>query len=104
MNQVSLSAVVLEVKPLRYTPAGQAALELIVQHESQVTEAGHPRRISLAMPVLALGDTALLLADVAPGSQLRLKGFLAPARKSSGKLVLHVQHVERGAANNPVVV
>lgn len=89
---------------MRYTPAGQAALELIIEHESQVTEAGHPRSISLAMPALAMGDTALLLADVTPGSSLVLKGFLAPARKGSGKLVLHVQHVERGAAVNPVVV
>lgn len=104
MNHIVLSAVVLEVKPLRYTPAGQAALELIVEHESQVTEAGHPRRVSLVMPAVALGDTALLLADVTLGSPLLLKGFLAPARKGSGKLVLHVQHVERGTANNPVVV
>jgi primosomal replication protein N len=104
VNQVSLSAQVLEVQPLRYTPAGQPALEMILDHESQVTEAGHPRRIQLQIPAVALGDTALLLADITLGTPLTVNGFLAPSRKGSAKMVLHVQHARRATAVNPVVV
>lgn len=104
MNQVILSALVLEVKPLRYTPAGQAALEMILEHDSQVTEAGHPRRIQLAIPAIAMGDTALLLADITLGTPLIVKGFLAPARKGSGKMVLHVQQAQRATTTSTALV
>lgn len=95
MNEVVLSAVVLEAKPVRYTPAGLPALELVLQHESDVLQAGHQRRIELTIAAIALGDTALLLADVALGTPLTIKGFLAPLRKGSSKLVLHIQQADR---------
>ncbi len=95
MNQVVLSAVVLEAKPMRYTPAGLPAMEMVLQHESDVQQAGHQRRIELTVNAIALGDMALLLADVALGSPLLITGFLAPSRKGSSRLVLHIQQADR---------
>lgn len=104
MNQVILSASVLEAKPIRYTPAGLPALEMILEHQSDVLQAGHQRRIELTVAAIALGDIALLLADVALGTPLQIKGFLAPSRKGSSRLVLHIQHADRQLRSEAVVV
>lgn len=95
MNQVLLTAQVLEVKPLRYTPAGLPAIEMNLSHESEVMEAGVVRRIEMMIPAVALGDIALLLADTAMGEALSIEGFLAPTRKGSNKVVLHIQQASR---------
>lgn len=104
MNQVTLSAVVLEVKPMRYTPAGLAALEMILEHESEVQEAGHQRRIELTVAAIALGDIALMLADTVLGTPLMIKGFLAPSRKGSSRLVLHIQQADRRLTESGTVI
>ena len=99
MNQVSLTATALEVKPLGYTPAGLPAVEMILNHESEVLEAGVVRRIEMVLPAVALGDIALLLADTPMGAASSIHGFLAPTRKSSSKLVLHIQQGSRVFSN-----
>lgn len=95
MNQLALTAIVIELKPLRYTPAGVPAIEMQLEHESEVLQAGIQRRISMTVPALALGDIALLLADTPLGASLSIEGFLAPTRKGSSKLVVHIQQASR---------
>ena len=95
VNQVSITAVVLEVKPLRYTPAGLPAVEMLLEHESEVIEAGQARRVQLNIPAIALGDIALLLADTPLGASLAIQGFIAQARKGSSKVVMHIQQANR---------
>ena len=95
MNQLALTATVLELQPLRYTPAGVPAIEMQLEHESEVMQAGMKRRISMTVSAVALGDIARLLADTPLGAQLSLEGFLAPTRKGSGKLVVHIQRANR---------
>jgi len=95
MNRVDLSATAHEVKPLRYTPAGLPVVEMELQYAGQVQEAGQARQVNFSVTARALGDMARLLADTPLGAGLKLQGFLAAARKGSGKLVLHIQHAER---------
>ncbi|NYT81944.1 primosomal replication protein N [Alcaligenaceae bacterium] len=95
MNQLVLTATALEVQPLRYTPAGLPAVEMMLEHESEVQEAGHARRVEMVLSAIALGDIALLLADTPLGASLSIQGFLAPSRKGSSKLVLHIQQASR---------
>jgi len=90
-----LSATAQEVKALRYTPAGLPVVEMLLGHTSDVFEAGQARRVAFALSALALGDVALLLADTPLGAGLHVRGFLAPARKGSGKIVLHIQQAQR---------
>ena len=104
VNQVALSATVLDIKPLRYTPAGLPALEMILEHNSDVQQAGHQRRIQLNVSAVALGDIALLLADITLGTPMLIKGFLAPSRKGSSKLIVHIQHADRLASETGTVV
>lgn len=100
MNQLALTATVIELTPLRYTPAGVPALELQLEHESDVLQAGVQRRINMTVKAIALGDIALLLADTPLGARLSIQGFLAPTRKGSGKLVVHVQQADRAFAGS----
>ena len=93
MNRVLLTATVVEIQPLRYTPAGVAALELTLEHESEVLEADQPRRVMFHVRAIAMGNTAHLLADVPLGAQLEVQGFLAASRKGSSRLILHIQNV-----------
>jgi primosomal replication protein N len=106
MNTLELSARVLECEPLRHTPAGLPALEMLLAHESKVIEAGQTRRVELTISAVALGDLALLLAETALGSELHVQGFLAPTRKDSIKLKLHLQQarkVSASAGRDPLV-
>lgn len=91
MNQLQIIATVLECQPLRYTPAGLPVLEMVLEHSSQVIEAGRPRQIQMTLPAMAMGDLARMLADTPLGRALRIQGFLAPTRKGSGRLRLHMQ-------------
>ena len=95
MNRLALDATVVEVTPLRYTPAGLPAIELQLNHESDVLEAGVARRVELVLSAVALGDVAIMLAGTALGSVLSVEGFLAPTRKGSPKMVLHLQQASR---------
>jgi len=106
MNTLDLSARVLECEPLRHTPAGVPVLEMLLAHESEVIEAGHPRRIELTITAVALGDIAQMLVGTALGTTLQVQGFLAAARKDSVKVKLHVQHVRKtgGSVGHDVLV
>lgn len=97
MNQVDLTGCVLEAQPIRYTPAGVAMLDMLVAHRSEVEQAGHTRVVEMEIRAAASGDIALLMADVALGEHLSLRGFLAPSRKGSSRLVFHVQQFSRVA-------
>ena len=105
MNRLELSARVLECEPLRHTPAGLPALELLLAHESEVIEAGLPRRVELTLQAVALGDLALMLGHRA-GTELQVVGFLAPTRKDSVKVKLHLQQARKtggSAGHDPLV-
>ncbi len=94
MNQVVLSAVIAEAKPLRYTPAGLPALDLQLEHESEVFEAGGKRQVKVAIRAVAFGPQAETLVRQAVGSQWRFAGFLANPRNGKHPL-LHIQEFQQ---------
>jgi primosomal replication protein N len=89
-NQFQLSAVVVQVQSLRYTPAGLPALNLVLEHESTVTELDTPRTVKLQLKALALGALAETLARQGFESAGHFTGFLANARNGKGT-VFHIQ-------------
>jgi primosomal replication protein N len=93
MNRMVLSATLVERKALRYTPAGLPALNLSLQHEGLVSEDGQPRKVSLEIKAVGIGEITRTLAAIALGSEALYAGFLAPARNGRG-LVLHITSVE----------
>ena len=97
MNQVNtakLSACIAEVKPLRYTPAGIPALNLVLEHESEVEEAGVKRQVKLTVRAVAFGALAETSAKAELGKLQLFTGFLTNARTSKS-LVFHIQSVDQ---------
>ncbi|MFT4190406.1 MAG: primosomal replication protein N [Comamonas sp.] len=93
MNHLALVAVVAETAAMRYTPAGLPALDLRLEHDSQVTEAGQPRQVKFELKAVAFGAMAERLARQAIGSRWQFTGFLSNTRNGKG-LLLHIQHIE----------
>jgi primosomal replication protein N len=79
----------VERAAVRYTPAGLPALDLSLKHESQATENGHPRKVSLELRAVAIGEITRQAGQLAVGSQAQFAGFLAAARNGRG-IVFHI--------------
>ena len=94
LNRLELSGRLLELGALRYTPAGVAAIEFKVAHESEQDEAGGRRKVTAEIGAIAFESQAKLLAGRPLGSEVRLQGFLAVKGKRSRKLLLHVTNIE----------
>jgi len=89
MNQVLLSAQIIERKALRYTPAGLPALDLVLQHESTVSENQQSRKVKLDIKAVAIGPIADRLNKQAIGEAFGIAGFLGAPRHGRGVL-LHI--------------
>jgi len=94
LNELQLSARIAQVLPLRYTPAGLPALDVMLEHEADVTDAGVPRRVKLSLRGLAFGTQAETLVRADLAAQWLFKGFVAQARNGKG-VVFHIQDIQR---------
>jgi primosomal replication protein N len=94
VNQTILSARIAEAKPLRYTPAGLPALDLLLEHESEALEAGLRRQVKVEVRAVAFGTDAETLSRQAIGSGLRFTGFLAAPRHGKHP-ILHIQSFQQ---------
>jgi primosomal replication protein N len=93
-NQLVLTACIAERGSLRYTPAGLPALDLRLEHESVLEEAGQRRQVKTALKAVAFGSNAERLASQALGSLWRFQGFLATPG-SAKHAVLHIQDFQQ---------
>jgi primosomal replication protein N len=89
-NRFEVSAVVVQVHSLRYTPAGIPAVNIVLEHESTVTELGTPRTVKLQIRAVAFGALAETLSRQSLDMAGSFKGFLANARNGKG-VVFHIQ-------------
>jgi primosomal replication protein N len=90
VNRTELTACIAEQAALRYTPAGLPALDLILEHASEMLEAGQMRKVQLKLRALAIGPLAERLVKQAVGSVWTFQGFLATPRQGKS-VVLHIQ-------------
>ena len=79
---------------LRFTPAGIPVLDFALAHESTQIEAGSERRVACELAAVALGPVARALAAVAPGANLRCRGFLARRYRNGISVALHVNEFD----------
>ena len=80
----------VQVQSLRYTPAGIPVINLVLEHESTVTELDTPRQVKLQLKAVAFGTQAETLSRQGLESVCQFHGFLANARNGKG-LVFHIQ-------------
>jgi primosomal replication protein N len=66
------------------------ALDFRLEHQSEVTEAGQPRQVTMAIRAVAFGSLAETLGKQAIGSSWKFTGFLATPRNGKHP-VLHIQ-------------
>jgi primosomal replication protein N len=94
VNRTELTACIAEQSAFRYTPAGLPALDLILEHASEVQEAGQMRKVQLKLRALAIGSLAERLGQQAVGSVWMFQGFLATPRQGKS-VVLHIQEFQQ---------
>jgi len=92
-NSLTLSASVAELQPLRYTPAGLPALDVMLEHASVQREAGGERQAVLRLKAVAFGTQAERLRRQALESLWIFQGFLAQGRNGKG-VVFHIQQFQ----------
>ena len=93
MNRLVLSAQLVQRGALRYTPAGLPALDMSLKHESQVTQEGQPRKVSMEVKARAIGEITQRLTQLELGSEHGFAGFLGSQRNGRGT-VFHVTELD----------
>lgn len=91
VNSLVITASITQAQALRFTPAGVPALNLILDHASEMQEAGVAREVVTSLKAMAFGSVAERLANQAIGSHWKFEGFLANATRSKS-VVLHIQN------------
>jgi len=93
LNQLVLQAEVVQIEPLRYTPAGIPLLSVVLRHVSEQMEAGMKRKAECEVNAVILGDLAL--QGLKTGQQIIARGFLARRSLKSTQLVMHINHIDK---------
>ena len=95
MNRTLLSASVAEQGALRHTPAGLPALDVWLEHDSQLEEAGQKRRVHARIRAVAIGSVAERLVRQQMGTEWRFEGFLAGSGAQASRVVFHIQDFQQ---------
>ena len=90
MNQLVLTACLVEVSPLRYTPAGLPALNFSLESDTEVQEMGAKRQVKVSLQALAIGHLAESIGKQTLGSVWKFTGYLGAARQGKN-VVFHIQ-------------
>ena len=96
MNKLVLSAEVVQIEPLRYTPAGIPLLSVVLRHVSEQVEADMKRKVECEVNAVVLGDQLLespALKGLKVGSHIQASGFLAKRSLKSTQLVMHINNI-----------
>ena len=84
---------IVRIEPIRHTPAGIPLLSFVLQHASEVMEAGFKRKVECEVNAVVLGDLAKVNIQI--GDKIKAKGFLAKRSAKSTQLVLHIVDIKK---------
>jgi primosomal replication protein N len=90
VNQLEVTATILERDVLRYTPAGVPIVSATLMHSSQQVEAGVTRQVEFEITALAAGEISGRFARAELGAAQQFTGFLARKNRNSKALVFHI--------------
>jgi primosomal replication protein N len=90
VNQLEVTATILERDVLRYTPAGVPIVSATLMHSSQQVEAGVNRQVEFEITALAAGEISGRFARAELGAAHQFTGFLARKNRNSKALVFHI--------------
>lgn len=95
MNRLVISGSLIQVDPLRYSPAGVPIADAVIHHRSSQTVATQARQIECELAVQASGSLATQLVQLAGGTQVKLDGTLNRRSVNSRQLVLILNRIEK---------
>ena len=75
---------------MRYTPAGLPAIDMRLEHGSDVQEAGQARQVKANLKAVAIGSVAERLVQQPLGLEFKFTGFISSPRNSK-QIVFHIQ-------------
>ncbi|MFZ3040329.1 MAG: primosomal replication protein N [Thiobacillus sp.] len=95
MNRLVISGTLIQVDPVRYSPAGVPIAEAVILHRSSQTVATQARQVECELTVQASGTLATQLAQLATGAQVKLEGALNRRSVKSRQLILILNRIEK---------
>ncbi|MDP2111581.1 MAG: primosomal replication protein N [Thiobacillus sp.] len=95
MNRLVISGALIQVDPVRYSPAGVPIAEAVVLHRSSQTVATQARQVECELTVQASGTLASQLAQLNTGTQVKLEGALNRRSVKGRQLILILNRIEK---------
>jgi primosomal replication protein N len=95
VNKLGISGTLIQVDPVRYSPAGVPIAEAVILHRSSQTVATQARQVECELTVQASGTLATQLAQLAAGAQVKLEGALNRRSVKSRQLILILNRIEK---------
>lgn len=95
MNRLVISGTLIQVDPVRYSPAGVPIAEAVILHRSSQTVATQARQVECELTVQASGSLATQLAQLATAMQVTLEGALNRRSVKSRQLILILNRIEK---------
>lgn len=89
-NRLGLIAQIIEIKPIRYTPAGLPCVDLRLAHESEQEENAKMRVVKLNLSACVIGVSANMLTPDLQGKCIKAKGFLANKSLKYHQPIFHI--------------
>ena len=89
-----LTGRIVELAPLRHTPAGLPLLTFKLAHQSMQQEAGMARKVECEVNSMAIGEAATSMARFKTGNTIKAAGFLNRKSRMSTQLILHINQIE----------
>ncbi|MFV0665428.1 primosomal replication protein N [Denitromonas sp.] len=93
-NTLRIVGRLIELSPMRYTPAGVPMTGFVLGHESRQIENGIERNVMCELQAVALGELAKTVAAAVAGMEMEATGFLAAKSQRSKMPVLHLTHIK----------
>lgn len=95
MNRLVISGALIQVDPVRYSPAGVPIAEAVIHHRGNQTVAAQVRQMECELSVQASGSLATRLAQLTSGTRVTLEGALNRRSVNSRQLILIVNRIEK---------
>jgi primosomal replication protein N len=95
LNRLIISGALIQIEPLRYSPAGVPITEAVIHHRSSQTVATQARQVECELTVQASGPLAAQLSQQTTGTQLELEGVLNRRSVNSRQLILILNRIEK---------
>jgi primosomal replication protein N len=95
VNRLLISGALIQVDPVRYSPAGVPIAEAVIQHRSSQAVAMQARQVECELTIQASGPLAGQLAQLATGTRIKLEGALNRRSVNSRQLILILNRIEK---------